>query len=388
MGGNMACRRDAFERAGMWDNNFGRRGTTLRGQEQREWYLRAVAAGLRGYYVPELITYHLIPASRLTKQYFRRWFYWSGVSRALLYDKLGIDMEAPDDSRLDFSTVPHLAGVPRYMFRTALKTARHFARSTLKRDTAAAFDDELWMWFFAGVVRQRWSRPPPAAGLRDRAHDGPLAADSRLELTGQATTSGGASARALPRHRVPAQHPERAQAPGHVGRVHETQVPDPDHLRLPVVPLRAGDRDAVQRLNLLAQLRSARAVGDERRRHRVRRKGGSDTGRSPAAARPSRTRCAIAAWRARTASRPPSASCCCRARSDESMWNTLGVSTTVRPVLVEQHPKQPEVPHLLAPLEPIHDRPDSSVAPPVRRRLPSNPPICSIRASARLLTIP
>jgi glycosyltransferase involved in cell wall biosynthesis len=163
MGGNMACRRDAFVRAGMWDNNFGRRGTTLRGQEQREWYLRAVAAGLRGYYIPELITYHLIPASRLTKQYFRRWFYWSGVSRALLYDKLGIDMEAPDDSRLDFSTVPHVAGVPRYMFRTALQTARHLAQRTLKRDTAAAFDDELWMWFFAGVVRQRWTdrhRPP------------------------------------------------------------------------------------------------------------------------------------------------------------------------------------------------------------------------------------
>jgi glucosyl-dolichyl phosphate glucuronosyltransferase len=163
MGGNMACRRDAFARAGMWDNNFGRRGTTLRGQEQREWYLRAVAAGLRGYYVPELITYHLIPASRLTKQYFRRWFYWSGVSRALLYDKLGIDMEAPDDSRLDFTAVPHVAGVPRYMFRTALQTARHLAHSALKRDTAAAFDDELWMWFFAGVVRQRWTarhRPP------------------------------------------------------------------------------------------------------------------------------------------------------------------------------------------------------------------------------------
>jgi hypothetical protein len=163
MGGNMACRRDAFERAGMWDNRFGRHGSTLRGQEQREWYLRAVAAGLRGYYVPELVTHHLIPAARLTKGYFRRWYYWSGISRARLYDKLGIDMEAPDDSRLDFRNVPHLAGVPRYMFRTALTTGRDFVRSTLRRDPATAFDRELWMWFFAGVVRQRWvdrRRPP------------------------------------------------------------------------------------------------------------------------------------------------------------------------------------------------------------------------------------
>ena len=163
MGGNMACRRDAFERAGMWDNRFGRHGSTLRGQEQREWYLRAVAAGLRGYYVPELVTYHLIPAARLTKAYFRRWYYWSGISRARLYDKLGIDMEAPDDSRLDFRNVAHLAGVPRYMFRTALTTAREFVRSTVRRDPSTAFDHELWMWFFAGVVRQRWvdrRRPP------------------------------------------------------------------------------------------------------------------------------------------------------------------------------------------------------------------------------------
>jgi glycosyltransferase involved in cell wall biosynthesis len=157
MGGNMACRKDAFERAGMWDNRFGRQGTSLRGQEQREWYLRAVAAGLRGYFVPELVTYHLIPAARLTRRYFRRWFYWSGISRALLYDKLGIDMEAPDDSRLDFSQVPHVAGVPRYMFRTAVKTAGSWLRSTVRGDTAAAFDHELWMWFFAGVVRQRWA---------------------------------------------------------------------------------------------------------------------------------------------------------------------------------------------------------------------------------------
>jgi glucosyl-dolichyl phosphate glucuronosyltransferase len=161
MGGNMACRRDAFERAGMWDNRFGRHGSTLRGQEQREWYLRAVAAGLRGYYVPELVTYHLIPGARLTKGYFRRWYYWSGISRARLYDKLGIDMEAPDDSRLDFRRVPHVAGVPRYMYRTALTTARDVVRAVVKGDSAAAFDHELWMWFFGGVIRQRW---------RDRHH--------------------------------------------------------------------------------------------------------------------------------------------------------------------------------------------------------------------------
>ena len=174
MGGNMACRKDAFERAGFWDNRFGRQGTSLRGQEQREWYLRAVAAGLRGYYIPELVTYHLIPVTRLTKRYFRRWFYWSGISRALLYDKLGIDMESPDDSRLDFRAVPHLAGTPRYLYRTALRVAGKMMSSLAHGDRAAAFDHELWLWFFAGAVRQRWTdrkrQPAFVSNSLDRAH--------------------------------------------------------------------------------------------------------------------------------------------------------------------------------------------------------------------------
>ena len=51
---------------------------------------------------PELVVQHIIPASRLNKAYFRRWFYWRGISRALLYERSGLDMEAPgaDDARL------------------------------------------------------------------------------------------------------------------------------------------------------------------------------------------------------------------------------------------------------------------------------------------------
>jgi glycosyltransferase involved in cell wall biosynthesis len=171
LGANMAFRRDAFDRAGLWDNNFGRLGNSLRGQEQREWCLRARAAGLRGYYLPDAVVHHVVPAARMTRRYFRRWFYWNGVSRAMLYQKLGVDMEAPDESRLDFAKVPHVAGVPRYMFRTAVATVRAIARAAARRDPVATFEHELWLWFFAGVVRRRWtdrSAPPPAELARAR----------------------------------------------------------------------------------------------------------------------------------------------------------------------------------------------------------------------------
>ena len=156
LGVNMAFRRNAFERAGLLDPDTGRKAGTLLGQEVREWCIRARRAGVRGMYVPDMIVEHIIPAERLTKAYFRRWFYWRGISRALLYQRSGLDLENPEESTVDISKVPHICGVPRYMFRRALVTARQWLFATIRRREAEAFEHETWLWFFAGVVRQRW----------------------------------------------------------------------------------------------------------------------------------------------------------------------------------------------------------------------------------------
>jgi glucosyl-dolichyl phosphate glucuronosyltransferase len=156
LGVNMAFLRSAFERAGGFDPNTGRRAGTLLGQEVREWCIRARKVGVRGYYVPELWLEHIIPAERLRKSYFRRWFYWRGISRALLYERSGLDMETPEQTTLDFSLVPHIAGVPRYLYRRALANLLRWFRSVVRRDAIGAFEHETWLWFFAGIVRQRW----------------------------------------------------------------------------------------------------------------------------------------------------------------------------------------------------------------------------------------
>ena len=155
LGVNMAFHRSAFERAGLFDPDTGRRAGTLLGQEVREWCIRARKAGVRGFYVPELTLQHIIPADRLRKRYFRRWFYWRGISRAMLYERSGLDMEAPEQTTLDFSTVPHLLGVPRYLYRKALTAAMNWLRDTIRRDRVRAFEHELWLCFFAGILRQR-----------------------------------------------------------------------------------------------------------------------------------------------------------------------------------------------------------------------------------------
>jgi glycosyltransferase involved in cell wall biosynthesis len=155
LGVNMAFRREAVGRAGLFDERTGRRAGTLLGQEVREWCIRARAAGLRGFYLPQLAVRHLIPAARLNKAYFRRWFYWRGISRAMLYEKAGLDMEAPEQTALDVRTVPHVFGVPRYLYRKAIASVAACLRATLRRDAVGAFEHELWVWFFAGILRQR-----------------------------------------------------------------------------------------------------------------------------------------------------------------------------------------------------------------------------------------
>jgi len=155
LGVNMAFTRAALARTGMFDPDTGRRAGTLLGQEVREWCIRARQAGVRGFYIPDMVVEHIIPASRLRKGYFRRWFYWRGVSRALLYERAGLDMEAPERRQLDFSSVPHLLGVPRYLYRKAFRELAGWARETVRGRELQAFEHELWLCFFAGILRQR-----------------------------------------------------------------------------------------------------------------------------------------------------------------------------------------------------------------------------------------
>ena len=156
LGVNLAFKKETLDRVGLWDTRIGRKAGTLLGQEVREWLLRARTAGLRGMYIPDMIVHHVIPGDRLNKQYFRRWFYWHGISRAMLYQRSHMDMMAPEETTLDYSKVPHFLGVPRYLYRTFLKSAAGMVKSKLSGREVASFDYELSLCFLAGVWRQRW----------------------------------------------------------------------------------------------------------------------------------------------------------------------------------------------------------------------------------------
>lgn len=186
LGVNVAYRRDVFERVGPFDNRLGRKFGTLRNQAQREWHLRARAVGVRGFYLPDMVVRHIVGPERLRKRYFRRWLYWHGISRAMLFRQGGFDMEEPELEAPPHAGSRQLAGVPVHLFMKAARIARSLVWHTLRRDTATAFDYELWLWFFAGVVRQRWAdrRLPVAEGPASVCGAAPRAAAQTLARDG------------------------------------------------------------------------------------------------------------------------------------------------------------------------------------------------------------
>jgi glycosyltransferase involved in cell wall biosynthesis len=145
LGANMAVHRTLIERIGLFDGRLGRSGTKLLGQEVPEFLGRARSAGARGLYVPDMAVNHHVHASRLNKQYFRRWWYGKGCSRAVLdrihpIDELGVDL----------SRARRLAGVPLFMLRRALVDALGWV--TDLTDPAERFRHEVMLCYFTGYL--------------------------------------------------------------------------------------------------------------------------------------------------------------------------------------------------------------------------------------------
>jgi len=151
LGANLAARRTLFDRVGGFRTDLGRSaGRLVMGQDVPVLLMRARAAGLRGLYLPAMRVHHHIPARRLERQYFRRWWFGKGVSRSALertrpVTELGVDLRA----------TPHVFSVPRYMYGTALRDALGWMRNAVLRRRADAFRHEMMLAYFAGYFLSR-----------------------------------------------------------------------------------------------------------------------------------------------------------------------------------------------------------------------------------------
>ena len=151
LGANMAVRRTLVGRIGGFSPLLGRSsGAQILGQEVPEFLARARAAGGSGLYVPEMLVRHHVPARRLTKTYFRRWWYGKGRSRAALEQ-----LQPITELGLDLSQVPHVLGTPRFMWRGAAQALLGWAGAALRFDAEEQFRHETMLCYFAGYVAAR-----------------------------------------------------------------------------------------------------------------------------------------------------------------------------------------------------------------------------------------
>ena len=83
-GGNLILRTALFERVGDFSTVYGPVGRGLGGAEDQEWVLRAIAAGARVQYVPDIVQYHYVDPARLTLPYLVRKAYERSASAVRL----------------------------------------------------------------------------------------------------------------------------------------------------------------------------------------------------------------------------------------------------------------------------------------------------------------
>jgi glycosyltransferase involved in cell wall biosynthesis len=149
IGANLAFSRAALVAVGGWRTDLGKVNNTLISGEDHEIFLRLRKHGLyAGYYDPAIGVRHYVPAARLTRRYFRQWFYWHGKTQALMLHDL-----FPD---LDMSRVPYIAGVPRFLYRQAFEQCGRYVKRLGSRDALEHLAEELRLLRCAGMLFECW----------------------------------------------------------------------------------------------------------------------------------------------------------------------------------------------------------------------------------------
>jgi glycosyltransferase involved in cell wall biosynthesis len=159
LGANMAVRASVISRLGGLRTDLGKLEGSMRTGEDHEFFLRLLHAGCRGVYEPAALVRHTVPASRLSRSYFRRWRYQNGR----------------DVSRLERSYMGRMSvlfRVPRYLWRQLGTDLYSTARHALTANGAARFASWLRVLWFIGYLRESWfvgNQPEPAGAAVELA---------------------------------------------------------------------------------------------------------------------------------------------------------------------------------------------------------------------------
>jgi GT2 family glycosyltransferase len=159
LGANLSVRRHVFTALGGFPTHLGKlRGTLLSG-EDHELCRRVQAAGFRARYVPGAVVYHWVPADRARVSYFLRWFFWLGISHAI--------MDRDNRARIGRA----IGGLPLSLIRQLLQASARAVAGLLMGRGTSALNHAMHVAYVAGYATGRWrdtaraaQAPPAAAG--------------------------------------------------------------------------------------------------------------------------------------------------------------------------------------------------------------------------------
>lgn len=146
VGASLAFRRSVFDRIGLFAPALGRIKDGIGSTEDHDMQLRAWRAGLRGMYVPSVVSYADVTPDRMVKAYHRRWHHGHGRHCALmrLREYVPADLGPLEEPR-DLVT---LFGSPAFVYSELLRSAYRWLDAVCRRK------DPL---FYANKLRHVWS---------------------------------------------------------------------------------------------------------------------------------------------------------------------------------------------------------------------------------------
>jgi len=155
-GTNMAFRKEVFARYGDFRRDLGPRpGSEIR-SEDTEFGVRLLEGGERLWYEPAAVVYHTVARSRVTRQYFLKW--WFHKSRANIREQ----SDPPEIHWL-------VAGVPLHLIRRLIVWT---LRWLLTFRAGPRFSAKLNLWTVVGAIKE----------CRDQHHRRALQQDGRAPL--------------------------------------------------------------------------------------------------------------------------------------------------------------------------------------------------------------
>ncbi len=86
LGANFAFRRSLADRVGFFREDLGRRGNSLIGGEDSEWFGRLIQEKAKVFYEPQAQVFHKVLGEKITEEYILRWFLDIGRTHGHLMD--------------------------------------------------------------------------------------------------------------------------------------------------------------------------------------------------------------------------------------------------------------------------------------------------------------